>query len=44
VVQQDGRLTQVQVAEHIANMALGGLIGPRSRQRSKPGRRLSLRT
>jgi AcrR family transcriptional regulator len=40
---QDGRLTQVQVAEHIANMALGGLIGPRSSQRLKPGRRLSLR-
>jgi AcrR family transcriptional regulator len=38
---QDGRLTQEQVAEHIANLALGGLIGPRARQRSKPGRRLS---
>jgi AcrR family transcriptional regulator len=38
---QDGRLTQEQVAEHIANLALGGLIGPRARQRSKQGRRLS---
>ena len=37
---QDGRLTQDQVAENIANLALGGLIAPRARQRSKPGRLL----
>jgi AcrR family transcriptional regulator len=37
---QDGRLTQDQVAENIANLALGGLIAPRRRQRSKPGRLL----
>jgi len=37
---QDGRLTQDQVAENIANLALGGLIVPRRRQRSKTGRPL----
>ena len=37
---QDGRLTQDQVAENIANLALGGLMTPRARQRSKPDRLL----
>jgi AcrR family transcriptional regulator len=37
---QDGRLTQDQVAENIAALALGGLLTPRGRQRSKPGRLL----
>jgi len=32
---QDGRLTQEQVAESIANLALGGLIRRRPRHRSK---------
>jgi TetR/AcrR family transcriptional regulator, cholesterol catabolism regulator len=32
---EDGRLTQDQVAEHIANLALDGLIGRRPRARSK---------
>ena len=35
---QDGRLTQDQVAENIAALALGGLLTPRGRQRSRPGR------
>jgi TetR/AcrR family transcriptional regulator, cholesterol catabolism regulator len=34
---QDGVLTQEQVAEAIASLALGGLIRPRRRQRTKPG-------
>ena len=36
----DGRLTQDEVAENIANLALGGLMTPRARQRSKPDRLL----
>ena len=37
---QDGRLTQDQVAENIANLALGGLVTARRRARSKAGRTL----
>jgi len=33
---QDGRLTQDEVAESIANLALGGLIRRRPRRRAKP--------
>jgi len=35
---QDGRLTQDHVAENIANLALGGLVGPPPRARAKAGR------
>jgi AcrR family transcriptional regulator len=41
---QDGRLTQEQVADGIANLALGGLIAPNNRHRSAPGARPKLRT
>ena len=41
---EDGRLTQEQVADGIANLALGGLIASDNRHRSKPGRRPKLRT
>ena len=37
---QDGRLTQEQVAEHIANLALGGLV---RRQPASVARRLRAR-
>jgi AcrR family transcriptional regulator len=43
---QDGRLTQNQVAENIANLALGGLVAAPPRKRSKtfrPVRRLRAR-
>jgi AcrR family transcriptional regulator len=40
---QDGRLTQDQVAENIANLALGGLIAARGRPRAKPVRLKSRR-
>jgi AcrR family transcriptional regulator len=33
---QDGRLTQDEVAENIASLALGGLLRRRSRHRTKP--------
>ena len=35
---QDGRLTQDHVAENIANLALGGLVGVPPRTRAKAGR------
>lgn len=37
---QDGRLTQDQVAENIANLALGGLVAARPGGRAKAGRTL----
>jgi AcrR family transcriptional regulator len=40
---QDGRLTQDQVAEHLAEIALGGLIR-RRRTRAAHGRRAKVRT
>jgi TetR/AcrR family transcriptional regulator, cholesterol catabolism regulator len=41
---QDGRLTQEQVADGIASVALGGLVAPNRRHRSRPGARAKLRT
>jgi TetR/AcrR family transcriptional regulator, cholesterol catabolism regulator len=41
---QDGRLTQEQVADGIASLALGGLVAPNRRHRSRPGARAKLRT
>jgi len=41
---QDGRLTQEQVADGIASLALGGLVEPNRRHRSRPGARAKLRT
>src|SRR5258706_3244250 len=35
---QDGRVTQDQFSGNIAALALGGLLTPRGRQRSRPGR------
>jgi TetR/AcrR family transcriptional regulator, cholesterol catabolism regulator len=40
----DGRLTQEQVADGIASLALGGLVAPNRRHRSRPGARAKLRT
>jgi len=41
---QDGRLTQEQVADGIASLALGGLVAPNRRHRSRPVARAKLRT
>jgi TetR/AcrR family transcriptional regulator, cholesterol catabolism regulator len=41
---QDGRLSQNDVADAIADFALGGLVAANHRQRSRPGRPRKLRT